>query len=100
MFCFPENIENEATKLFGQLKSDKFLGGLEPEEFAGKAAHFLSELNVLHAFREGNGRTQLSCCSALRSWSSPAKSLRCSYMVVFGTVMRGAHIAIYLKQIP
>ncbi|WP_225130127.1 MULTISPECIES: Fic family protein [unclassified Bradyrhizobium] len=23
-------------------------------------AHFLSELNVIHAFREGNGRTQLS----------------------------------------
>ncbi|WP_376707086.1 Fic family protein [Bradyrhizobium agreste] len=25
-----------------------------------RAAHFLSELNVIHAFREGNGRTQLS----------------------------------------
>jgi cell filamentation protein, protein adenylyltransferase len=60
MFCFPENIENQARKLFAQLKKDKFLAGLEPEEFAEKAAHFLSELNVIHAFREGNGRTQLS----------------------------------------
>ncbi|WP_407123164.1 Fic family protein [Bradyrhizobium sp. STM 3561] len=34
--------------------------GLEPEEFAEKAAHFLSELNVILAFRERNGRTQLS----------------------------------------
>lgn len=60
MFCFPENIESQAQKLFGQLKKDKFLAGLMPDEFAQKAAHFLSELNVIHAFREGNGRTQLS----------------------------------------
>lgn len=60
MFCFPENIENQAQKLFEQLKKDKFLAGLELEEFGRKAAHFLSELNVIHAFREGNGRTQLS----------------------------------------
>lgn len=60
MFCFPENIENQAKLLFAQLKKDKFLAGLGPEAFAEKAAHFLSELNVLHAFREGNGRSQLS----------------------------------------
>jgi cell filamentation protein len=59
-FCFPENIENQANLLFGQLKKDKFLAGLEAEGFAEKAAHFLSDLNVIHAFREGNGRTQLS----------------------------------------
>ena len=28
--------------------------------FAEKAAHFLAELNAIHAFREGNGRTQLT----------------------------------------
>jgi len=60
MFCFPENIENQAKLLFAQLKKDKFLAGLERKEFAEKAAHFLSELNVIHAFREGNGRSQLS----------------------------------------
>ena len=59
-FCFPENIESQAQKLFGQLKNDKFLAGLEPDKFAETAAHFLSELNAIHAFREGNGRTQLS----------------------------------------
>jgi cell filamentation protein len=59
-FCFPENIEDQANKLFAQLKKDRFLTGLEPQTFAEEAAHFLSELNVIHAFREGNGRTQLS----------------------------------------
>lgn len=33
---------------------------LDPDEFSTQAAHFLSELNAIHAFREGNGRTQLT----------------------------------------
>jgi cell filamentation protein len=36
------------------------LENLPPKEFAENAAHFLAELNAIHAFREGNGRTQLS----------------------------------------
>jgi cell filamentation protein len=60
MFCYPENIESETTKLFAKLKADKFLQGLSAKEFAKQAAHFLAELNAIHAFREGNGRTQLS----------------------------------------
>ena len=60
MFCFPENIEGEATKLFAGLERDRHLKDLSPEEFARRSAHFLAELNAIHAFREGNGRTQLS----------------------------------------
>lgn len=58
-FAFPD-IENEAKKLFTQLKEDNFLQDISGKDFAEKSAHFLSELNVIHAFREGNGRTQLS----------------------------------------
>lgn len=32
--------------------------GLEPAVFASRAAEFLGDLNALHPFREGNGRTQ------------------------------------------
>jgi cell filamentation protein len=60
MFCYPENIEGEAKKLFTKLRSDKFLEGLSSNEFAKKSAHFLAELNAIHAFREGNGRAQMS----------------------------------------
>jgi fido (protein-threonine AMPylation protein) len=38
----------------------KYLENLPPKEFAENAVHFLAELNAIHAFREGNGRTQLS----------------------------------------
>ena len=59
-FAFPEHIENQAKKLFTQLKEDSLLQELLAKDFAEKSAHFLAELNVIHAFREGNGRTQLS----------------------------------------
>jgi len=60
MFCYPENIESEANKLFGKLRQDKFFQSLPSNEFAKKSAHFLAELNAIHAFSEGNGRAQLS----------------------------------------
>jgi cell filamentation protein len=60
MFCYPENIEKEAKKLFTRLKQDNYLRDLSPQKFAEKSAAFLSTLNAIHAFREGNGRTQLS----------------------------------------
>jgi cell filamentation protein len=68
-FCFPENIENQATRLFGELRADDFLQGLDDATFADKAAHFLTELNVIHAFREGNGRSQLTFFALLADYA-------------------------------
>lgn len=59
-FCYPEHIEGQMNRLFGELAKDKLLTGLDRESFAKKAAHYLAELNAIHPFREGNGRTQLS----------------------------------------
>jgi cell filamentation protein len=59
-FCFPENIEDQATKLFDDLRANDYLRSLETQVFSAKAAHFLAELNAIHAFREGNGRSQLT----------------------------------------
>jgi cell filamentation protein len=65
MFCYPEHIDGEMRKLFGALRESKYLQGLTPDEFARKAAHFLSELNAIHPYREGNGRTQLALLTLL-----------------------------------
>lgn len=59
-FCFPENIENQATILFDELRAADHLRNLNTRVFSVKAAHFLAELNAIHAFREGNGRSQLT----------------------------------------
>lgn len=57
MFCYPENISGEMRQLFARLRRARFLEGLPAAEFASKAAHFLADLNAIHPFREGNGRT-------------------------------------------
>ncbi len=59
-FCFPEHISAQAAKLFSDLEAKKYFENLPEKEFAEQAAHFLAELNAIHAFREGNGRTQLT----------------------------------------
>jgi cell filamentation protein len=59
-FCYPENIEKELRRLFAGLRKKRFLRELSQEKFAGEAAHFLAELNAVHAFRDGNGRAQLA----------------------------------------
>ena len=59
-FCYPEHIDGQLATLFGDLASYSNLKGLTRDEFATKAAAFLATLNVIHTFREGNGRAQLS----------------------------------------
>ena len=59
-FCYPESIDRESKKQFKHLVAAKYFKGLRARKFADAAAHFLAELNAIHLFREGNGRSQLS----------------------------------------
>lgn len=52
-----EYIEQELERLLEELKKEKYLEGLDKGQLAKRLAYYLSELNVLHPFREGNGRT-------------------------------------------
>ena len=52
-----EFIESELDRLLLKLKEENFLNDLNKEDMAKKLAYYMSELNVLHPFREGNGRT-------------------------------------------
>ncbi|HQA08287.1 MAG TPA: Fic family protein [Syntrophomonadaceae bacterium] len=56
-FCRSEHIEDNLKNLLSELKSDHYLRGLELDQFAEKAAYYMSEINMIHPFREGNGRT-------------------------------------------
>ena len=58
LFCRCFAIESEAGRIFGELKSEKYLRDLPAKDFAGRLAYYLAEINALHPFREGNGRTQ------------------------------------------
>lgn len=56
-FASFEYIEPELNRLLEQLKTEEILKGLNKGNLAKRLAYYLSELNVLHPFREGNGRT-------------------------------------------
>ncbi len=64
-FCFPENIAREMRALFARLNDVDLLRGREAEGFAQGAAEFLTGLNAIHPFREGNGRSQLTFITLL-----------------------------------
>lgn len=57
-FANVSRIEPEAEKLFFRLAQEGYLKGLRHEQFAARLAHYYSELNVVHPFRDGNGRAQ------------------------------------------
>lgn len=52
-----EYIEEELEKLLLKLKNENYLKEKSKEELVRALAYYMSELNVLHPFREGNGRT-------------------------------------------
>ncbi|AZD33805.1 Cell filamentation protein fic [Pseudomonas chlororaphis subsp. aurantiaca] len=57
-FCTCGRIEAEALKIFSALQANKWLSGLAKDDFCEKLAEFYCELNMIHPFREGNGRVQ------------------------------------------
>jgi cell filamentation protein len=58
MFCLPQFIEPAAAEIFRQLRQEEFLRGLPRHAFIDRMSYYLGEVNAVHAFREGNGRTQ------------------------------------------
>lgn len=55
-FCLSQNLEMYAESIFSKLKKENYLVGCD--NLPHRLAYYLSEINVLHPFREGNGRTQ------------------------------------------
>lgn len=58
VFCLPQYLSGEAGRVFTRLAGERWLRGLERERFVDRLAWYLAEVNALHPFREGNGRTQ------------------------------------------
>lgn len=57
-FCHWAYIQNNAESLFAKLQKEMPFTGLSQKEIAIRLSYYLSEINVLHPFREGNGRSQ------------------------------------------
>jgi cell filamentation protein len=58
-FCYPDYIDGQMTALFERLRRPEFQPGSDSDQFIAAIADFVAELNAIHPFRDGNGRTQL-----------------------------------------
>ena len=57
-FCTAVRIEPEANRLFSDLENKNYFIDIPQEALIVQAADLYSDLNVIHPFREGNGRSQ------------------------------------------
>lgn len=58
MFALPQNIESYLGGELSKLPDETYLRGLARDELVDRLTHYLAEINAVHPFREGNGRTQ------------------------------------------
>ena len=57
-FCPAIQLPEISGSLFARLQAADGFNGLPQEDFSAAIAEFYHDLNMLHPFREGNGRTQ------------------------------------------
>ena len=57
-FANSDVIGRVADTLFGELHDENLLRSLPREQYVTRLGYYYSEVNVLHPFREGNGRTE------------------------------------------
>lgn len=64
-FCNVRFIEKSAMKCFDLLSEQSYLRNLSADQFVVGIADFFCEMNVVHPFREGNGRSLRLFCEVL-----------------------------------
>lgn len=65
VFCYSENIISYGKLLFQKIKEENYLMFLDENNIYERLSYYMSEINALHPFREGNGRAQRVFISSL-----------------------------------
>ena len=55
-FARSDFIISEGQRIFNELKDENYISHLPFDKFCKKLAYYKAEINMLHPFREGNGR--------------------------------------------
>lgn len=58
LFCLSEHIETYGNDIFNNLKKEKYFINYNNEKTLNKLVELFANINALHPFREGNGRSQ------------------------------------------
>lgn len=66
-FCSADKIEELGTRIFERLKQNEYLKIFSDDKFIIEFTNLYCDLNILHPFREGNGRIQRLFLSMLVS---------------------------------
>lgn len=56
-FLSHKEVKQKVREVLAMLCEERYLQGLPFDRFVERSAYFLAELNYIHPFREGNGRT-------------------------------------------
>lgn len=72
LFCLVQHMTGYAQTIFPAYYNDCMRAKDNPEEFIHVLAEHYADLNALHPFREGNGRSQREFCREL--------CLKCGYL--------------------
>jgi cell filamentation protein len=68
-FQFRRYIETGMADVHRRLVAADFLTGLDLPQFAERAGEIIGDINYVHPFREGNGRTQMQYLRLLADWA-------------------------------
>ncbi len=65
LFCLTDHIESFANDIFNKLKKEKYYVEFDNDTTLQKIVELFADINALHPFREGNGRSQRTFIEAL-----------------------------------
>lgn len=68
-FSEPDRINDDLSELFSNVRSKNYFKGLSEDEVVDGLSDTMCRLNMIHPFREGNGRTQRLFLSQMALYS-------------------------------
>lgn len=99
-FCPCEEIDRTGKAKFDYLQRENYFCGYTKERYIKELADFYNELNLLHPFREGNGRTQrlfFSLLARRKGYFLDFSSADPNFLII-ATIQAANGVTDYLEQ--
>lgn len=94
-FMFRQFIQSGMADVHRHIVAASYFTGLSLDEAAAQIGPILGDVNYVHPFREGNGRTQLQYLKQLCGRAGHRLDLRCIDGEAWLAASRSAHMADY-----
>jgi len=94
-FQFRQYIDTGMTDVHRRIKAHNYLKNLAAEQFADIAGEIMGDINYVHPFREGNGRTQLQYLKQLAEQAGHSIDLTAIEKDAWMNASRKAHLGDY-----